>query len=214
MQLSTLTEEGSLQRQLICQLQSIQDHLDRISKHKGVKGVLIAGHDGSIHKSTLDVRLLVYQQADAWICPVDRMSVCCTSPFHGTPSCKCRSCCWISFLMQEHLKHEYADMIPSLTALARNMVRELDPQVGQPSQEVDRTGPGRSANCVCIVQLAYCTATHTICPAGVAGSAGRYSCRVNIPEASNRQCDSATYCSSSVLAAAAMIQMPSICAAR
>ncbi|WIA33348.1 hypothetical protein OEZ86_006485 [Tetradesmus obliquus] len=63
-------------------MSQVQDTLDRIGKHKGVLGCIIAGTDGSIHKTTLD----------------------------------------------EQLTQDYTSMVPSLTALARNMVRELDPQ--------------------------------------------------------------------------------------
>lgn len=56
--------------------------LERISKHKGVEGVLIAGNDGTIHKTTLN----------------------------------------------EQLTQEYASQVPALASLARNVVRDLDPQ--------------------------------------------------------------------------------------
>lgn len=52
---------------------------------QGVEGVLIAGNDGQIHKTTLD----------------------------------------------EQLTQQYASQVPSLAALARNVVRDLDPQVTQ-----------------------------------------------------------------------------------
>jgi hypothetical protein len=42
------------------------------------------------------------------------------------PQLSARHCC-----LQEQLTQDYTSMIPSLTALARNMVRELDPQVRQ-----------------------------------------------------------------------------------
>eukprot|EP00879_Flechtneria_rotunda_P006462 GHRR01006791.1.p2 GENE.GHRR01006791.1~~GHRR01006791.1.p2 ORF type:complete len:107 (+),score=34.06 GHRR01006791.1:362-682(+) len=61
---------------------SVQDTIDRVSRHKGVLGLIVVGNDGSIYQSTLE----------------------------------------------ERLAQEYAAMIPSLTALARNVVRELDPQ--------------------------------------------------------------------------------------
>lgn len=50
---------------------------------QGVEGVIIAGNDGQIHKTTLN----------------------------------------------EQLTQKYASQIPSLAALARNVVRDLDPQV-------------------------------------------------------------------------------------
>lgn len=100
----------------------MQDNLERISKHKGVKGVLIVGNDGCIHKSTLDVsgspsaaELVLCSPAGSWSVIVS--------------STRCpHASCW---QLQEHLTQEYASMIPSLTALARSMVRELDPQVSE-----------------------------------------------------------------------------------
>eukprot|EP00877_Chromochloris_zofingiensis_P014620 jgi/Chrzof1/9411/Cz04g02030.t1 len=63
-------------------MSGVEETLERVSKHKGVLGLIVASNQGVIYKSTLD----------------------------------------------ESLTQQYTSMIPGLTGLAKNMVRDLDPQ--------------------------------------------------------------------------------------
>lgn len=88
------------------------------SNTQGVLGVIIVNHQGVPLRSTLDVSLLRAAgrgTLQACVCLGRR------GPQHRLAPC--------SPLSQDALTKQYSDLIPSLSDLARNLVRDLDPQV-------------------------------------------------------------------------------------
>lgn len=84
---------------------------------QGVLGVVIVNNQGKPLRSTLDVRMRAH--ACKWSHSVQSWDA---------DMCACILCARC-FCLKDHLTRQYAELLPSLADLARNLVRDLDPQV-------------------------------------------------------------------------------------